>query len=751
MIGRQISHFYIIRTLGAGGMGVVYEAQDTRLPRSVAIKVLKDDLARDVDALRRFKREARLAASLNHPNICTILDVSEDEAQPFIAMELLEGSSLKSRLLSGPLPLRDIVDLARQVCDALGAAHAQAVIHRDITPANIFLTAGGLVKLLDFGLAKHFPSADIDGQATDDLTFGGAVAGTIHYMSPEQLAGGEAIDHRCDFFALGAVLYHAATGARPFDLPARSALGAAIQSQPHVPIRHLAPELPVALELIVDTLLAKNPANRYQSSGVLRADLDALASTFEASAPLATVPMAVTGAAGQSVAVLPIDVVGVGDSDIRALADGLTADLAGRLSQINGLRVAPRTSTQALIGQTARQIAARLGVSMLLEGTVQRSGPLVRATATLVDAAREAPLLPAMIVDLPHGEPLATQARLAREISGPIAAFVSRLSGTTQSQEPEANHAFKRGQHSWKSCFAGGWRTAIEHFQHAIALDPQFARAHIAVASAYNFLGFYSLVKPNLAFAVAASAADRALSIDPNLGAAWIEVALAKFGGEWDWDGAEAAFRRGLALDPANPLAHVHYSWLLVLLGRDDAAYAEARRGHDLAPSSRLVAGARAQTMYVGARYDDAIALCNDCLGADSTYVFALHLRGLCHLAKSMRDDAVADLERAAQLGNRAPFYLGLLGRCYGEFGMRREALDLITELKQLSPDTYVPPQSYVFIYAGLGERERALEYQEKAYEDGAAPFNYLTPCIRDLYALSPHHRRRLEQMRLIV
>jgi len=750
VIGRQISHFYIIRTLGAGGMGVVYEAQDTRLPRSVAIKVLKDDLARDVDALRRFKREARLAASLNHPNICTILDVSEDEAQPFIAMELLEGSSLKSRLLSGPLPLRDIVDLARQVCDALGAAHAQAVIHRDITPANIFLTAGGLVKLLDFGLAKHFPAADTDGQATDDLTTRGAVAGTIHYMSPEQLAG-DAIDHRCDFFALGAVLYHAATGARPFDLPPRSALSAAIQFQPHVPIRHLSPELPVALEVIIDTLLAKNAARRYQSSGTLRADLDALASTFEAAAPLAAVPPVAMRAAGQSIAVLPIDVVGIADTDIRALADGLTADLAGRLSQIHGLRVAPRTSTQALVGQTARQIAARLGVSMLLEGTVQRSGALVRARATLVDAAREAPLLPAMSVDLPHGEPLATQAGFAREISGPIAAFVSQLSAATQSQEPEANHAFKRGQHSWKSCFAGGWRPAIEHFQHAIALDPHFARAHIAVASAYNFLGFYSLVKPNLAFAVAANAADRALSVDPDLGAAWIEVALARFGGEWDWDGAEAAFRRGLALDPANPLAHVHYSWLLVLLGRDAAAYAEARRGHDLAPSSRLVAGARAQTMYNGGRYDDAIALCNDCLRGDPTYVFALHLRGLCHLVKSMRDAAVADLERAAQLGNRAPFYLGLLGRCYGEFGMRREALDLITELEQLSPDTYVPPQSYVFIYAGLGERERALEYQEKAYEDGAAPFNYLTPCIRELYALSPHHKRRLEQMRLIV
>ena len=193
-------------------------------------------------------------------------------------------------------------------------------------------------------------------------------------------------------------------------------------------------------------------------------------------------------------------------------------------------------------------------------------------------------------------------------------------------------------------------------------------------------------MKPNLAFAVAAAAAERALSVDPALGAAWIEVALAKFGGEWDWDGAEAAFRRGLALDAANPLAHVHYSWLLVLLGRDDAAYAEARRGHDLAPASRLVAGARAQTMYIGGRYDEA-SHCAECLRVDPTYVFALHLRGLCHLATSARDGAVADLERAAVGGRR---FTRLTGRCYGEFGMRREALDLTAELERQSPDTYV-------------------------------------------------------------
>ncbi len=749
MIGRQISHFYIIRTLGTGGMGVVYEAQDTRLPRSVAIKVLKDDLARDVDAVRRFKREARLAASLNHPNICTILEVSEDESQSFIAMELLEGNSLKSRLIGGPLTLREIIDVARQVCDALNAAHEEGIIHRDITPANIFLTTGGLVKLLDFGLAKHSPSAGTDAQTTDDLTNLGAVPGTIHYMSPEQLAG-EAFDHRCDLFALGAVLYHAATGARPFDLLPRTALSDAIRFQAHMPLRHLAPEHPVELQQIVDTLLAKDPDQRYQSAASLRVALDTLdASLRTAASP--SVPREPAHGAPQSVAILPFDIVGGADAETHALAEGLVTDLASHLSQINGLLVAPRTSTRAMAGQTVRQIAERLEVGTILEGTVQRSGERVRVTATLIDAAHEAPVMPAIVIDRALGEPLTMQAEIAREVCRPIAAVVLRAAEGARSQESDAYHAFKRGQHLWKSCFDGGWRAAIEHFQHAIALDPQFARAHVAVASAYNFLGFYSLVKPNLAFAVAAGAADRALSVDSSLGAAWIEIALAKFGGEWDWDGAEAAFRRGLALDASNPLAHVHYSWLLVLLGRDEVAYAEARRGHDLAPSSRLVAGARAQTMYVGGRYDEAIALCSKCLRIDPTYVFALHLRGLCHLAKSVRDGAVADLERAAVLGHRAPFYLGILGLCYGEFGMRREALDLIAELERQSPDTYVPPQSYVFIYAGLGERERALEYQEKAYNDGASPFNYLTPCIRALYARSPHHKRRLEQMRLIV
>jgi eukaryotic-like serine/threonine-protein kinase len=746
VIGRQISHFYIIRTLGTGGMGVVYEAQDTRLPRSVAIKVLKEELSKNVDAVKRFKREARLASSLNHPNICTILEVSEDESQSFIAMELLEGASLKSRLQAGPLWLGEIVDITSQVADALGAAHNHGIIHRDITPGNIFLTSTGLVKLLDFGLAKHFPSSAGGDQTTDDLTSFGAVAGTIHYMSPEQLAGAASVDYRCDFFALGAVLYQMATGARPFDILPRSALSSAIQFEPHLPARQLAPHHPAQLERIIDTLLAKHPDDRYQSAATLRAELDALRRGMKAAAPGAEVR-----AGSASVAVLSFDVVGDADSTTLSLRDGLAADLGSRLSRLDDLRVAPRTSTRALAGQSVREIGKLLGVEMVLEGTIQRINERVRVTANLVEAAQERPLLPSLVIDRVFDDALTTQDDLARGVCDGIRAVLSRAPAKRYSQEPEAYHSYKRGQHLWRTCFEGGWRPAIEHFQQAIDRDPQFALAHVALAIAYNFLGFFALVKPNLAFAVAKRAAERALAIDPTLGSAFVELALAKFGGDWDWDGAEQDFRRALVLNAANPVAHVHYSWLLMLLGREDAALAEVQRAHALAPSSRHVAGACAQTMYVGGRYDEAIALCSECLRFDPNYVFAFHMRGSCYLVKSVRDGAVADLEQAAALGHRAPFYLGILGRCYAEFGMREEALAVVAELSQQAPDTYVPPQCYVYIYAALGERERALEYQEKAYADGASPFNYLVPDIRALYALSPHHKKRLEQMRLIL
>jgi len=748
MIGRHVSHFHVIRSLGSGGMGVVYEAQDTRLPRSVAIKFINPALSRDVGAIRRFQREARLASSLNHPNICTILEVDEQEGQLFIAMELLQGRTLKSRLVAGLPSTEEILDITRQLADGLGTAHNQGVMHRDITPGNIFLTDGRVVKLLDFGLARHFYAFE-DDEASDERTALGTVAGTIHYMAPEQLAAAtELVDYRCDLFSLGAVLYQLSTGARPFAAPSRHEVVAQIQEHPHVPIRQLAPDRPVQLERMIDKLLSKRPDDRYQSAWALRAEVEMI-QRLAAQAPQSIA--ADRTAARVSIAVLPFAIVGSSERRVEEFRDGLAEDISCRLSAIGDLRVAPRTSTRAAASESIRAIGKRLDVGMVLEGSVQQSDNRVRVIASLVDAAQERTLIAPIKVDRQFDDILTDQDHVAREVVEAVSSTILRTSGRRDTQDPEAYHAFKRGQHHWKSCFTGGWRAAIEQFQHATERDPRFALAHTALANAYNFLGFYCLMKPTLAFAVARQSAEKALSIDDTLTAAHTELALMKFGGDWDWDGSEHEFRRALDLDRANALAHVYYSWLLMLLGREDAAFAEAAAGHQLAPTSRLVSGARAQTLYLARRYDDAIALCAECLRFDKAYVFAMQVRGLCLMAQSRYDEAIADLEQTARLSDRAPFYLGLLGLCYGGSGKRERALDLIGELNRQARSTYVPPQCYVFIHAGLGERRTALEFQEKAYEDGASPFNYLTPPVRELYALDPRHKTRLEQMRLIL
>ncbi len=746
MIGRHISHFYIIRALGAGGMGNVYEAQDTRLPRSVAVKVLTESLSQDVDAVRRLKREARLASSLNHPNICTILDVDEGDGQAFIAMELLHGRTLKARLGDGPCQLNEIVDVAEQVVDALAAAHEHGIIHRDITPGNVFLTDNGPVKLLDFGLARQFASLSEIGDS-DDLTAPGTVTGTIHYMAPERLDPDATVDFRCDLFSMGVILYQMATGARPFDIEPRSSLLAAIRHQPHVPVGQLAPGSGVQLGLIIDKLLAKDPDERYQTARALRDDLALLRPRPEPSAAPAKSARLGFG----SVAVLPFDVIGADDAECHAFRDGLVENIGRRLGGLPDLRVAPRTSTRALAGQPVRAIAASLAVDLILEGTVQRVGNRVRVTANLVDAADERALVPTISTERRFDDLLDVQEDIARTVSDELAVSLSRRPDRELTRDPEAAHAFRRAQHHWRSCFVGGWRPALEHFGYALARDPRFAEARVALASAYNFLGFYCLLKPSQAFRVARREAEQALTLNPRLASAHVQLALAKFGGEWDWEGSEDAFKCALTLDPADPLAHVHYSWLLALLGRDDAALAEAEKGHALAPSSRLTASGRAHTLYLSGHYDQSIEICTECLRLDPEYVFAVHLRGLSYLARSDRAHAVADLEAAVTLTNRAPFYLGLLGRCYGVFGMRDGALKLVSELMCQGPDTYVSPQCFVYIYAGLGEPRLALTYQEQAYDDGASPFNYLMPSIRDLYALDPYHKRRLEQMRLVL
>jgi tetratricopeptide (TPR) repeat protein len=314
---------------------------------------------------------------------------------------------------------------------------------------------------------------------------------------------------------------------------------------------------------------------------------------------------------------------------------------------------------------------------------------------------------------------------------------------------PDAYVEYQRGLYAQRELFAGNWNPVIEHATRATEIDPGFAPAYVMLADTYNSLGLLSLMKPRVAFQKARLAAERALAIDQDMATAHAALGLVRFGDDWDWDAAETHFRRALDIDPDLASVRVHYSWLLMLLGREAAALTEASRA--VATRARFVITGAALTYFLAGQNDEAVALCTECLEASPDYLFALYQRGQAYHMKGMYPSAHADLERAALIGGRAPFYTALLGKSYGEAGMRDKALDIVREFDEMQSRRYVAPHCYVYVYYGLGERERALLHQEDAYRDGGQPLNYLSPFIRNLFSLDPTHRDRLRQMRLSV
>jgi serine/threonine-protein kinase len=745
LIGRQLSHFYIVGLLGSGGMGDVYEAQDLRLPRSVALKVLKPSMLENRTAVRRFDREARLAASLNHPNICTILDIGEADGLSFIAMELLTGESLKTRLKRGALPLTALVPLTIDVVRGLSAAHLAEIVHRDITPGNIFITTAGTGKLLDFGLAKMSDSDDADGGTSESVTDSGIVPGTVQYLSPEQLLQ-RAVDRRTDFWGLGAVLYEAATGAKPFDAPGKTDVIQLILTRSPLPLRRLNPAIPEAFEQIVLRLLQRDPDRRYQRSADLLKDLEAVRDLHCQDDDTAKdVPRTFRS----SVAVLPFAILGDEREELRGFRDGLASDLAWSLQQLPGVQVAARTSTDVFRGLRVRAIGEQLKVEHVIEGTVQYAAGRVRVTASLLAASTEERVRAPWRLDVPAADMLAAQDEAARQLASSIRTAVAQPSPALKAK-PEAFVEFQRALHEQRQLFSGTWSEVIEHATRAVDIDAGFAPAHVTLADTYNTLGMLSLMKPRVAFAKARLAAEHALLLEPDLATAHAALGLVRFGDDWDWTAAEEHLRRALEIDPDMANARIHYSWLLMLQRRDVAALTEATRAINTVRSRFVVAGA-AVTYFLAERYDEAIALCTECLEVDPDYVLAIYQRGQCYHMKGMYPSAHADLARAARLGNRAPFYLGLLGKSYGEAGLRERAVEILAELETLSRQRYVAPHCYVYVFYGLGEREQAFLHQEDAYRDGGQPLNYFSPFIRSLFSLDPTHRDRLRQMRLLV
>jgi len=730
--GARLGPYELISRLGAGGMGEVYRARDTRLGREVAVKVLPERVASDPQALARFEREARAVASLSHPNILALHDYGRENGVTYAVMELLEGETLRDRIVGGALPVPRAVGIALQIAQGLAAAHEKGIVHRDLKPENVIVSNDGHVKILDFGLAKSFGPSQAGPEITALETLGtqaGVILGTVGYMSPEQLRGEDA-SPASDIFSTGVILHEMIGGRNPFRRGTVAETMVALLREDAPPLSDSVRTISPELEEIVAHCLEKHASARFQSARDLAFALRVLdrsggRSEREDSASRGTSGPRIGGsgpveeAAEASVAVLPFRNMSP-DPDAEYFSDGVTEEIISVLSHIPALRVAARTSCFAFKGKDTdvRQIGRELGVRTVLEGSVRQAGRRLRIHAQLVDVATGYHLWSERF-DRELEDVFAVQDEIARSIAETLE---PRLTGGRAAALPErptrdveAYDLYLKGRHFWKQ---RRMRSAIQQFEAAAEKDPGYADAYTALADSYSILGFYGGIPAWEAYARARAAAERAQELAPD--SAEVHVALGVIEHYYGWDTAREERELRLAIE-RNPKLADAYFWMglcLCVSGRFEEALEVARKGLALEPHSANAQACLAWAYLGSRRYEDSIPEFRKAVSFDPEAAFPLWSLGMSLQHAGHLEEAVATLERAVAVTQREHCYeIALLGGALVAVGRTREARALLDELLDRARREYVPPFDLALLHSALGERELALGALEKAYD----------------------------------
>ena len=741
MIGQTISHYKILEKLGEGGMGVVYKAEDLKLHRPVALKFLSPKAIATEDDLTRFAHEAQAAAQLDHPNICTTYEIDEAHGQPFISMAYIEGQRLKKKIEAGPFSVEEALDTAVQIAEGLQAAHEKEIIHRDIKSANIMFTGKGQAKIMDFGLAKLMDRSQI--------TKTGTTVGTTAYMSPEQ-ARGEVLDHRTDIWSLGVVLYEMLTRQLPFKGDYDAVVLYSILNEEPKPMSTFQPGVPSSLEQITQKAMAKNLDERYHSVDEMLIDLKTLKKDIESGTVEGRVIMkkrrgksrtlvysGIIGIAALLIAIVvyifggrsrTIDSLAVlpflnfaKDSSTEYLSDGITETLINSLSQLPNLKVIARSSVFSYKGREVepRNIGHDLNVRAVLTGRVVQRGEVLSISTELADTRDDSHLWGES-----YNRTLADIFSVQQEIAEQIVEKLQlKLTGEEQkrlakryTENTEAYQLYLKGRYSWNKYNEDGFRKAINYFNQAIEMDPSFALAYAGLADAYYGMS-NAYTPPDEAMPKARAAAKKALGIDETLAEAHTSLAIVNAQYEWNWKEAEKEYRRAIELNPGYAASHQFYGWLLMYRGQLEGALDEAKRSQQLDPLAPFINANVAWMYYMNRRYDESIEISKRMLEMDSSFAVTHYNLGQAYEQKSMFGEAIMEFQKARQLDKDKPYILSLIAHVYALSDNRKEAEKLLAELTEISHRKQVNPFAFALIYIGLGEKDQAFEWLDKAFE----------------------------------